>query len=132
MNKVELIGRLTKDPEIKYTNGDTQIAVCKFSLAVDRISKDKEGNKITDFINCKAIGNRAETIGKFVSKGDRFAITGSWQTGSYKKEDGSTIYTNECLVETMDFIETKKEKEEKELSNYDSYNESDFENDLPF
>ena len=131
MNKVQLLGRLARDPETKYTSGDKPLAICRFTLCVNRM-KDKEGKQETDFISCKALGARAEAIQQFVVKGDRLCITGSWQTGSYKKEDGTTVYTNECLVESIDFLENKKEKDEKNLSVYDSYNESDFSDELPF
>lgn len=104
MNKVLLIGRMTKDAQLGYTS-NTQKAVAKFTLAVDRI------NEGTDFINCTAFGKQAENIEKFVKKGNRLAVLGRIQTGSYEKE-GQKIYTTDVIVENAEFIEPKKENNE--------------------
>ena len=104
MNKVLLIGRMTKDAQLGYTS-NTQKAVAKFTLAVDRI------NEGTDFINCTAFGKQAENIEKFVKKGNRLAVSGRIQTGSYDKE-GQKIYTTDVIVENAEFIEPKKENNE--------------------
>ena len=104
MNKVLLIGRMTKDAQLGYTS-NTQKAVAKFTLAVDRI------NEGTDFINCTAFGKQAENIEKFVKKGNRLAVAGRIQTGSYEKE-GQKIYTTDVIVENAEFIEPKKENAE--------------------
>lgn len=104
MNKVILIGRMTKDAQLGYTS-NTQKAVAKFTLAVDRI------NEGTDFINCTAFGKQAENIEKFVKKGNRLAVSGRIQTGSYEKE-GQKIYTTDVIVENAEFIEPKKENNE--------------------
>lgn len=104
MNKVVLIGRMTKDAQLGYTS-NTQKAVAKFTLAVDRI------NEGTDFINCTAFGKQAENIEKFVKKGNRLAVAGRIQTGSYEK-DGQKIYTTDIIVENAEFIEPKKENAE--------------------
>lgn len=104
MNKVFLIGRMTKDAQLGYTS-NTQKAVAKFTLAVDRI------NEGTDFINCTAFGKQAENIEKFVKKGNRLAVLGRIQTGSYEKE-GQKIYTTDVIVENAEFIEPKKENNE--------------------
>ena len=101
MNRVVLIGRMTKDAQLGYTS-NTQKAVAKFTLAVDRIT---EG---TDFINCTAFGKQAENIEKFVKKGNRLAVAGRIQTGSYEK-DGQKIYTTDVIVDNAEFIEPKKE-----------------------
>lgn len=101
MNKVVLIGRMTKDAQLAYTS-NTQKAVTKFTLAVDRI------NEGADFINCTAFGKQAENIEKFVKKGNRLAVSGRIQTGSYEKE-GQKIYTTDVIVENAEFIEPKKE-----------------------
>lgn len=104
MNKVLLIGRMTKDAQLGYTS-NTQKAVAKFTLAVDRI------NEGTDFINCTAFGKQAENIEKFVKKGNRLAVAGRIQTGSYEK-DGQKIYTTDVIVDNAEFIEPKKENNE--------------------
>lgn len=104
MNKVVLIGRMTKDAQLAYTS-NTQKAVTKFTLAVDRI------NEGADFINCTAFGKQAENIEKFVKKGNRLAVAGRIQTGSYEK-DGQKIYTTDIIVENAEFIEPKRENTE--------------------
>lgn len=104
MNKVTLIGRMTKDAQLGYTS-NTQKAVARFTLAVDRIS---EG---ADFISCVAFGKQAENIEKFVKKGNRLAVVGRIQTGSYEK-DGQKVYTTDVIVENAEFIEPKKENAE--------------------
>lgn len=110
MNRVILIGRLTKDAQLGYTS-NTQKAVARFTLAVDRI------NEGADFINCVAFGRQAENIEKFVKQGNRLAVSGRIQTGSYEK-DGQKIYTTDVIVENAEFIEPKKEKEEPKQENY--------------
>lgn len=103
MNNVILMGRLTKDPEIRTTNSG--LSVCKFTVAVDRYSKDGEDK--TDFINCVAWRKTAEFIDKHFSKGQRILLSGSIQTGSYEK-DGRTVYTTDVLVDKAEFCENKK------------------------
>lgn len=104
MNNVILMGRLTKDPEIRTTNSG--LSVCKFTVAVDRYSKDGEDK--TDFINCVAWRKTAEFIGNYFSRGQRIALTGSIQTGSYTDKDGRTVYTTDVLVDKAEFCESKK------------------------
>lgn len=104
MNKVVLIGRMTKDAQLGYTS-NTQKAVAKFTLAVDRI------NEGADFINCTAFGKQAENIEKYVKKGNRLAVAGRIQTGSYEK-DGQKIYTTDVIVDNAEFIEPKKDNNE--------------------
>lgn len=102
-NTVILIGRLTSDPKVSYTQGDKPCAVASFSLAVDRGDK----NKTTDFINCKAIGNRGEFAEKYLKKGTKVIAKGYWQTGNYTNKEGVKVYTNECLCEDLAFGESK-------------------------
>jgi len=99
MNKVILIGRLTKDPELNFAAG-TGTAVCRFSLAVTRPFKKDE----TDFINCIAFGKRAETIAQYLTKGRQIAITGSIRTGSYDAKDGTKRYTTDIVGDSFEFI----------------------------
>lgn len=106
MNKVILMGRLTKDPDIRYSQGEKSTAVARFSLAVDRKFK-QEGQPTADFINCLAFGKRAEFIEKYCCKGTKLVVEGSWQTGSYTNKDGNKVYTNECLIENCEFAESK-------------------------
>ena len=99
MNKAILIGRLTKDPELRYAAG-SGTAVCRFTLAVNRPYKKDE----TDFINCVAFGKIAETIAQYVLKGRQVAITGSIRTGSYENNAGNKIYTTDVVLDGFEFI----------------------------
>ena len=122
MNKVILIGRLTKDAQLGYTS-NSQKAVARFTLAVDRIG---EG---ADFIPCVAFGKQAENIEKYVKQGHKLAVAGHIQTGSYEK-DGAKVYTTDVIVENAEFIEPKK-TEVKEVKEEPRY-VPDFDSDIPF
>ena len=106
MNRVGLSGRLVRDPEVRYSQGNNSMAIAKFTLAVDRKFK-KDGEQNADFINCTAFGKVAEVIEKYVTKGTKIIVEGRWQTGSYKNKDGATVYTNDCMVENIEFCERK-------------------------
>lgn len=106
MNKVILIGRLVRDPDVRYTQGQEQMAIARFTLAVDRKRK-KDGEQSADFISCIAFGKNGEFVEKYLHKGTKVVIEGHWQTGSYEK-DGHKVYTNDCVVESMEFAESKK------------------------
>lgn len=105
MNKVVLIGRLTKDPELRFAVG-SGTAVSRFTVAVNRQFKRDE----TDFINCVAFGKTAETISQYFTKGRQIAISGHIQTGSYEAQDGTKRYTTDVVVESFDFIESSGDK----------------------
>lgn len=107
MNKVHLLGRPTKDPEIRYSQGDNPLAVARYILAVDRRFK-REGEQTADFINCVAFGKIAEFTEKHIKKGTKILITGRIQTGSYTNKDGQKVYTTEVIVEEQEFAESKK------------------------
>lgn len=107
MNKVILLGRLTRDPEIRYSAGAESKAVAKFTLAVDRRFK-KDGEQSADFIGCTAFGKVAEFVEKYFRKSSKVLVEGHWQTGSYEK-NGTKFYTNDCIIESLDFAESKKE-----------------------
>lgn len=104
MNHVDLIGRLTREPELRQSQGGKSI--CSFTLAVDRQTK-KEGQQ-ADFIRCKAFGKTAENLAKYMSKGSLIAIGGSIQTGSYTNQQGQKIYTTDVLAQEIVFLESKK------------------------
>lgn len=106
MNKVILMGRLTRDPEVRYSQGEKASAIARFSLAIDRKYK-QEGQPSADFISCLALGKNGEFAEKYLRKGIKIAVVGSWQTGSYTNKDGNKVYTNECLVENFEFAESK-------------------------
>ena len=107
MNKVIIIGRLTADPVVKMTPNN--IAVCSFTVAVDRKFKDQNGNKQTDFITCVAWRGQAEVIGNYFSRGSRIGITGSIQTRSYEDSNKQKRQVVEIMVEEIEFIDTKKD-----------------------
>lgn len=104
MNKVLLVGRLTKDPEIKLTQN--QIQYCNFTLAVERRFKDANGNRQADFINCVAWKNTAQFIQKYFKKGDRIGIEGNIQTRSYDDQNGVKHFLTEVIVDAAEFVES--------------------------
>lgn len=105
MNKVILIGRLTRDPEIRYTQNDTAIA--RYTLAVDRMVKN--GEQSADFIRCVAFNKTAEFAEKYLQKGIKISVIGHIQTGSYTDREGQTVYTTDVVVENQEFCERKVE-----------------------
>ena len=113
MNKVILMGRLTRDPEIRYTSGQQPLGVARYTLAVDRRVK-KQGEQNADFISCVAFGKSAEFADKYFRQGTKILVTGRIQTGSYKNKEGRTIYTTEVLIEEQEFAESKGSSEQKE------------------
>ena len=108
MNKVCLIGRITKDPEIRYTANN--IAVATFSLAINRTYKNTDGGYDADFINCIAFRNTADLLGKYVHKGDQLGVEWHIQTRNYDDKDGKKIYVTEVIVDSLDFTGNKKEQ----------------------
>ena len=107
MNKVQLVGRLTRDPEIRYSQGENATATARFSVAVNRRFKNSEGNYDADFINCVAFGKSAEFVEKYFKKGMAIGLTGRIQTGSYTNKDGQKVYTTDVVVEETEFVESK-------------------------
>lgn len=112
MNQVILMGRLTKDPNVTYTNGENQMCVARFSLAVNRRYKKEGEEQTADFINCVSFGKTAEFIEKFTHKGTKLIVSGRIQTGSYTNKDNQKVYTTDVVVESCEFAESKKEDEE--------------------
>ncbi len=108
MNKVILMGRLTRDPEVRYSQGDNSMAIARYSLAVDRRGSRNSGDDNTaDFINCVAFGRSAEFAEKYLRKGTKILVTGRIQTGSYTNKDGVKVYTTDVVVEEHEFAESK-------------------------
>lgn len=107
MNKSILVGRLTRDPEVRYSQGENANAVARFTIAVNRRFKNNEGNYDADFINCVAFGKSAEFIEKYFKKGMAIGITGRIQTGNYTNKDGVKVYTTDVVVEEAEFVESK-------------------------
>lgn len=124
MNTVILIGRLTKDPEVRYT--ESQLAIARFSIAVDREGKDKGA----DFPSIIVFGKQAENCERYLSKGRKVAIQGSIQTGSYTNKDGNTIYTTEVVANRVEFLDWGTDIKPKiENDNPEGYNKYDFDDD---
>jgi len=125
MNSVQLVGRLTRDPEVRYTPS-TQMAVARFSLAIDRpVGQGKE--KQTDFPRIVVFGKQAENCEKHLTKGMRVAVQGRIQTGSYKNKDGVTIYTTDVVADRVEFLEWKDSKG----GDFNNSKPDNYESDMP-
>ena len=107
MNKVNLIGRLTYDPEVRYTQGDQPMCIASYRLAVERRGKKVEGQQNADFISIKAFGKGGEFAEKYLHKGMKVAVSGHIQTGSYTRQDGQKVYTTDVIADEQEFCENK-------------------------
>ena len=110
MKRVVLIGRLTKDPEVRYSQGEAPLAIARYTLAMDRRFNRNNGGdnqQTADFIFCVAFGRNGEFAEKYLRKGTKIAVTGRIQTGSYTNREGQTVYTTEVVVEDHEFVESK-------------------------
>ena len=107
MNKVILVGRLVKDPEVKTTQ--SQVAVCSFTIAVDRKFKSASGERQSDFISCVAWRQQAEFLGRYFQKGSRVAIVGNIQSRTYDDPQGKKVYVTEVVVDEVEFVDSKRE-----------------------
>lgn len=112
MNKVILMGRLTRDPEVRYTQGENQMAIARYTLAVDRRFNRGNDENTADFISCVAFGKSGEFAEKYLRKGIKIAVTGRIQTGSYTNKDGVKVYTTDVVVEDQEFAESKNNNSE--------------------
>lgn len=138
MNKVILMGRLTRDPEVRYSQGNQQpVAIARYSIAVDRRFK-QDGQPAADFINCIAFGKLGEFAEKYLHQGTKIAVTGRIQTGSYTNKDGQKVYTTDVVVEEQEFCESKSQQSNNQQQvppsvGTDFMNIPDgIENELPF
>lgn len=132
MNKVIIMGRLTRDPDVRYSQGANQMAIARFTLAVDR-RRSAEGQQAADFIPCVAFGTNGEFAEKYLHKGTKIVVEGRMQTGSYTNREGQKVYTTEVVIESQEFAESKRGSSKSE------YNEDGFmvipdgiEEELPF
>ena len=100
------MGRLTKDPDVRYSQGNNAMAIARYTLAVERKFK-RDGEPNADFINCIAFGKNGEFAEKYLRKGIKILVEGRWQSGSYTNKDGQKVYTNDCVVESCEFVESK-------------------------
>ena len=117
MNKVVLVGRLTRDPEVRYSQGgENSLAIARYTLAVDRRFKRNGDDQTADFIGCVAFGRNAEFAEKYFRQGLKVVVTGRIQTGSYTNKDGVKVYTTEVIVEEQEFAESRAEAEANRAS----------------
>ncbi len=107
MNKVILCGRLTRDPEVRYSQGENQTAIARYTLAVDRRYKRQGDEQTADFINCVVFGKGAEFAENYLRQGTKIIAEGRIQTGSYTNKDGNKVYTTDVVVENQEFAESK-------------------------
>ena len=138
MNKVVLMGRLTRDPDIRYSSGENSTAVARFTLAVGRRFK-RDGEQTADFISCVAFGRTAEFMEKYIRQGTKIVTSGRIQTGSYTNRDGNKVYTTDVVVEDVEFAESKKSDDSGEAYSPDNEPDDGFmsipdgiEDELPF
>ena len=117
MNKVILMGRLTRDPEVRYGTGENSTAVARYTIAVDRRFK-RDGEQNADFIGCVAFGRNAEFAEKYLRQGTKIVLTGRIQTGSYTNRDGQKVYTTDIVVEEQEFAESKAAAGNNGQNNY--------------
>lgn len=134
MNKVVLMGRLTRDPEVRYSQGENSLCIARYTLAVDRPrQKDKEAS--ADFISIVAFGKAGEFAEKYFKKGTKLVVSGRIQTGNYTNKDGQKVYTTEIVAEDQEFAESKKSQgEESQGESSDGFVNipEGIEEDLPF
>ncbi|MEG0805738.1 MAG: single-stranded DNA-binding protein [Lachnospiraceae bacterium] len=116
MNKVILMGRLTRDPEVRYSQGEQATAIARYTLAVDRRFKRDNDSQTADFINCVAFGKSGEFAEKYFHKGIKVLVTGRIQTGSYTNKDDQKVYTTDVVVEEQEFAESKSASQESSAS----------------
>ena len=107
MNKVILMGRLTRDPEVRYSQGENATAIARYTLAVDRRFNRNNDEQSADFINCVAFGRNGEFAEKYLRKGTKITVAGRIQTGSYTNKDGVKVYTTDVVIEEQEFAESK-------------------------
>ena len=121
MNKVILMGRLTRDPEVRYSAGDNSMAIARYTLAVDRRFR-RDGEASADFISCVSFGKTAEFAEKYYRQGLKIVVCGRIQTGSYTNRDGQKVYTTEVVVEEQEFAESKASSDNYQGNGYQNNN----------
>lgn len=119
MNKVILMGRLTRDPEVRYTQGERSMAIARYTLAVDRRGRGQNGESLSDFINIVAFDRAGEFAEKYFRQGMRVLVSGRIQTGSYKNRDGQKVYTTDVIVDEQEFADKKRENDQQSNSRGD-------------
>ena len=117
-NRVVLIGRLTKDPDLKYS--ESNLPVLRFTIAVNRTFTDQNGQKQADFINCVAFRKQAENMARFLGRGSQIAVEGRIQTRNYQGKDRNTVYVTEVVAESVQFLESKNSPHSRQNNGFDS------------
>lgn len=130
MNSATIIGRLTKEPDIRYTSGENSMCIARYILAVERRYK-KEGQPTADFIPCTALGRNGEFAEKYFHKGTKIAVTGHIQTGNYTNKEGQRVYTTDIIVESQEFCESKSSSQQQKTAPEDNVARDDAFLDLP-
>lgn len=132
MNKIILMGRLTRDPDIRYSAGAESMCIARYTLAVDRGSK-KAGEQNADFISCVAFKEKGQFIEKYAKKGTKLLISGHLQTGSYTNKQGQKVFTTDVVIDSQEFVE-KKSDESNEVPSSDGFMNipDDIPTELPF
>ena len=126
MNKVILMGRLTRDPEVRYSQGENSTAIARYTLAVDRrFRRNNDGEQSADFIGCVAFGKSAGFAEKYFRQGIKVVVTGRIQTGSYTNKDGQKVYTTDVVVEDQEFAESKATSQQNQQNNSTQASDSD-------
>lgn len=118
MNKVVLMGRLTRDPRITYSQGENSMTVARYTLAVDRRFKRQGDSQDADFISCVVFGRGAEFAENYLHQGTKVVVSGRIQTGSYTNKEGQKVYTTDVVIEEQEFAESKKAAEQNGGGNY--------------
>ena len=119
MNKVILMGRLTRDPEVRYSQGENSTAIARYTLAVDRrFNRNNSDGATADFISCVAFGRQAEFAERYLHQGTKLVVTGRIQTGSYTNRDGQKVYTTDVVIEDQEFAESKSSQDRNGGSSY--------------
>ena len=126
MNKVILMGRLTRDPEVRYSQGENSTAIARYTLAVDRrFRRNNDGEQTADFIGCVAFGKSAEFAEKYFRQGIKVVVIGRIQTGSYTNKDGQKVYTTDVVIEDQEFAESKATSQQNQQNNSTPATDSD-------
>ena len=120
MNKVILMGRLTRDPNISYSTGEKQTAIARYTLAVNRRQNSNSEEQTTDFISCVAFDKSAEFAEKYLHQGTKIVVVGRIQTGSYTNKDGQKVYTTDVVIEEQEFAESKSSASSETNNNSDN------------
>lgn len=118
MNKVILMGRLTRDPEVRYSQGENSLAIARYTLAVDRRFKRQGDEQTADFISCVTFGKTAEFVERYLHQGSKVVVCGRIQTGSYTNKDGQKVYTTDVVAEEVEFAESKVAAAEHSAGGY--------------